>query len=309
MRYIEYGAHEAQISEVVLGLMRIWDKTPDQVYELIDTALAHGINALDTAPVYGPSEGKIGEVFAAHPGLRDRVWLQTKLGIRPHPRLDCNYFDFSYEHIMESVDASLAALKTDRIDSLLLHRPDVLMDPSEVARAFNELYDQGKVVEFGVSNQNVAQESLLQNFLDFPLAANQVQLSCAFTPAFDHAFNVNTRDEAGISRDGGIFEYALLHDQAIQAWSVMQKGYFTGPFLGAEEYADMNAVLARIGEEHGVTDMAVAIAWVLRHPAKMQAIIGTTNPTRVAQSAAACDFELTREEWYEIYLAGGRRLP
>lgn len=309
MRFIEFGGNNTKVSEVILGTMRIWEKTPQEVATLIETALDSGINAVDTAPIYGPSEGKIGEAFALTPGLRDRVWLQTKLGIRPHPRIKANYFDFSYEHIMESVDNSLRMLQTDHIDSLLLHRPDALMEPEEIAKAFEELHASGKVIDFGVSNQNVAPMKRLQRYLPFPIAANQVQISAAFTPVFDSFFNVNMQNEASAMRDGGIFEYAYDHNQAVQAWSVLQHGYFGGVFLDQPEYAELNEALERIAADHNSTKTAVAINWVLRYPAKMQAIIGTTRPERVSESAAACDWEMSREEWYEVYLSAGNRLP
>ncbi|MBO7673783.1 MAG: aldo/keto reductase [Atopobiaceae bacterium] len=309
MRYIEFGANAAKVSEVILGMMRIANKTPEQVAELIQTALDCGINAVDTAPIYGPSEAIIGNAFAKTPGLRDRVWLQTKLGIRPHPRLSANYFDFSYEHIMESVDNSLRALQTDHIDSLLLHRPDALMEPDEIARAFQELHDAGKVLDFGVSNQNPAMMRRLAKHLPFPIQANQVQIAAAFTPMFDAFFNVNMQNDASVMRDGGILEYGAEHGMAIQAWSVLQHGYFGGVFLDNPDYEELNAALERIAADHGVTTTAVAINWVLRYPAKMQAIVGTTRPERIRQSAAACDWTMTREEWYEVYLSAGNKLP
>ena len=174
MRYIAFGSKQVKVSEVILGTMRIGEMTPEQVARLIETALDSGINAVDTAPIYGPSEAIIGNAFAARPGLRDRVWLQTKLGIRPHSRVESNYFDFSYEHIMESVDNSLRALQTDHIDSLLLHRPDALMEAEEIARAFDELHEAGKVIDFGVSNQNPATMRRLERCVRVPLVANQV---------------------------------------------------------------------------------------------------------------------------------------
>ena len=309
MRYIEFGPGKAKVSELVLGTMRIAQMQPKEVATLIETALDAGVNAVDTAPIYGPSEHIIGEAFAARPGLRDRVWLQTKLGIRPHPRAKANYFDFSYDHIIESLENSLRVLKTDHIDSLLLHRPDALMVPEEIAQAFQELHDAGKVIDFGVSNQNPAQIRRLESYLAFPICANQVQLSCAFTPMLDASLNVNMENDASIMRDGGILEYAYDKGMAIQAWSVMQHGYFGGVFLGNPDYADLNAALDTIATEHGVTAAAVAINWVLRVPGKMQAIVGTTKAQRVTKSAAACDWEMTREEWYEIYLAAGNALP
>ena len=309
MRYIEFGSAKAKVSEVVLGMMRIGGMGGEAVADLIESGLDVGINAIDTAPIYGPSEAILGEAFAARPGLRDRVWLQTKLGIRPHPVVKANYFDFSYDHIIESVDASLAALQTDHIDSLLLHRPDFLMEPDEISRAFEELKAQGKVIDFGVSNQNPPMMRRLQKVLPMEIAANQVQLSAAFTPMVDHFFNVNMENDESVMRDGGIMEYCYDHDIAIQAWSVLQHGYFGGVFLDDSDYQELNDTLARIAADHGVTKTAVAINWVLRYPAKMQALIGTTKPERIAESAEACSFEMSREEWYEIYLSAGHRLP
>ena len=309
MRYIEFGSNKTQVSEVVLGMMRIWEKTPEQVADLIECGLDCGINAVDTAPIYGPSEGKLGDAFAARPGLRDRVWLQTKLGIRPHPRIKANYFDFSYEHIMESVDASLTALKTDHIDSLLLHRPDALMVPEDIARAFEELHKAGKVIDFGVSNQNPAMMKRLAQYLPFPIMADQMQISAAFTPMFDAFFNVNMENDASVMRDGGVLEYCYDHDIAVQAWSVLQHGYFGGVFLDNPDYAGLNEALQRVADDHDSTKTAVAINWVLRYPAKMQALVGTTRPERIRASATACDWEMSREEWYEIYLSAGRQLP
>ncbi len=309
MRYITFGMQETQVSEIVLGTMRIRKKTPTEVATLMETALDEGINAVDTADIYGPSEALIGEAFAQTPGLRDRVWLQTKVGIRRNADPTFTYFDFSKDYIIEAVDASLSRLQTDHVDSLLLHRPDVLMVPEEVADAFQTLHDQGKVLDFGVSNQNPALMSRLQKYLPFPLAANQVQLSAAFTPAFDGAFNVNMENDASVMRDGGIFEYAYEHGQAVQAWSVLQHGYFEGVYLGDPNYPELNAAIQQIAQVHNTTPTAVALAWVLRHPAKMQAVIGTTRPERIRESARACDFDLTRPEWYQIYLAGPRQLP
>ena len=309
MRYIEFGSQKTKISEVILGTMRIAPKSPAEVATLIESALDAGVNAVDTAAIYGPSESLIGQAFALTPGLRDRVWLQTKLGIRPHGRVKANYFDFSYEHIIESTENSLRALQTDHIDSMLLHRPDALMVPEEIAAAFQKLHDEGKVLDFGVSNENPAQMARLASYLPFPIAANQVQLSCAFTPMIDAAFNANMENDEAIMRDGGILEYDYDHDIATQAWSVLQHGYFGGVFLGNPDYEDLNAALDLIASEHGVAASAVAINWILRLPGKMQAVMGTTDPVHVAESAAACDWEMSREEWYEIYFSAGHRLP
>ena len=309
MRYIEFGKNKALVSEVVLGSMRIPQMSVAEVGELLQTCLDEGINMVDTADIYGGghSEELIGDAIAANPGMREQIFLQTKCSIRfaEHG----SYFDFSKDYIVSAVEASLKRLKTDHVECLLLHRPDVLMDPNEVAEAFEELHESGKVIEFGVSNQNPLQMKRIAKASPFKLAANQVQLSVAFAPAFEAMLNVNMENDAATMRDGGIFEYCERKGMAIQAWSVFQHGYFAGTFLGAPEYEELNAVLNRLADKYGVTPGAVALAWILRYPAKMQTVIGTTKASRIRESARACDFELTKSEWYELYKAAGRQLP
>lgn len=308
MRYIKFGERQKEVSEVVLGLMRISEMTVDQVEELIESALAVGINAFDIADCYGHGECEriLGEVLKRRHDLREKMWIQSKCGIRME---EFTYFDFSKEHILEAVDGILERLNVDYIDSLLLHRPDALMEPAEIAEAFDLLKAQGKVIDFGVSNQNPMMMALIQKDVKQPLVANQLQLSAAFTPSFDAGFHVNMKQEAGIVRDSSIFEYCRLHDVVIQAWSVLQFDYFGGVFLGSEKYPELNQVLNRLAEKYHVSPSAVAIAWVLRYPAKMQAVIGTTKKARVAEAAKAAEIQLTRKEWYEIYLAAGNDLP
>lgn len=308
MRYIKFGERQKEVSEVVLGLMRISEMTVDQVEDLIESALAVGINAFDIADCYGygKCEQILGEVLKRRPDLREKMWIQSKCGIRME---EFTYFDFSKEHILEAVDGILERLNVDYIDSLLLHRPDALMEPAEIAEAFDLLKSQGKVIDFGVSNQNPMMMALIQKDVNQPLVANQLQLSAAFTPSFDAGFHVNMKQEAGIVRDSSIFEYCRLHDVVIQAWSVLQFDYFGGVFLGSEKYPELNHVLNRLAEKYHVSPSTVAIAWVLRYPAKMQAVIGTTKKARVAEAAKAAEIQLTRKEWYEIYLAAGNDLP
>ena len=309
MRYIPFGVNEAQVSEVVLGTMRIPQMSAAEVTELVETCLDEGINMVDTADIYGGGhcEELLGEAFAANLGLRDQIFLQTKCSIRFTE--GGSYFDFSKDYIIEAVNASLKRLKTDHVESLLLHRPDVLMEPDEIAEAFDELHTAGKVLEFGVSNQNPLQMKRIARASKYPLAANQIQLSVAFAPAFEAMLNVNMENEPSVMRDGGIFEYCEHKGMAIQAWSVFQHGYFAGTFLGAPEYEELNAKLGELAEKYGVTAGAVALAWILRYPAKMQAVIGTTKAARVRESARATDFTLTRPEWYDLYKAAGRQLP
>lgn len=308
MRYITLGQDDKELSEIVLGMMRIKDKSVKEVEELVETAFSVGINAFDLADIYGRGrcEELLGLVLKNRPDLREKMWIQSKCGIRIE---EFTYFDFSKEYILESVDGILKRLQVDYLDSLLLHRPDALMESDQVAEAFDLLYKQGKVRNYGVSNQNPMMMELLKKDVKQPLAVNQLQLSAAFTPGFESGFHVNMEDSQAAMRDGSIFEYCQLHDVVIQAWSVLQFGYFKGNFVGNEKFQQLNQVLNRLALKYSVSPSAIAIAWVLRYPAKMQAVVGTTNPKHLIEASQATNFNLTRKEWYEIYLAAGNNLP
>jgi len=308
MRYITLGQGDKELSEIVLGMMRIEDKSVKEVEELVETALSVGINAFDLADIYGRGrcEELLGLVLKNRQDLREEMWIQSKCGIRIE---EFTYFDFSKDYIIKSVDGILQRLKIDHLDSLLLHRPDALMESDQVAEAFDLLYKQGKVRNFGVSNQNPMMMELLKKDVKQPLAVNQLQLSAAFTPGFESGFHVNMEDSQAAMRDGSIFEYCQLHDVVIQAWSVLQFGYFKGNFVGNEKFQALNQVLDRLAFKYGVTPSTIAISWILRYPAKMQAVVGTTNPKHLREVSQAANFSLTRKEWYEIYLAAGNNLP
>ena len=308
MRYITLGQDDKELSEIVLGMMRIKDKSVKEVEELVETALSVGINAFDSADIYGRGrcEELLGLVLKNRPDLREKMWIQSKCGIRIE---EFTYFDFSKDYIIKSVDGILQRLKIDHLDSLLLHRPDALMESDQVAEAFDLLYKQGKVRNFGVSNQNPMMMELLKKDVKQPLAVNQLQLSAAFTPGFESGFHVNMEDSQAAMRDGSIFEYCKLHDVVIQAWSVLQFGYFKGNFVGNEKFQALNQVLERLAIKYGVTSSTIAVSWILRYPAKMQAVVGTTNPKHLREVSQAGNFSLTRKEWYEIYLAAGNNLP
>ena len=308
MRYISLGQEKRELSEIVLGMMRISDKSVKEVEELVETALSVGINAFDLADIYGRGrcEELLGFVLKNRPDLREKMWIQSKCGIRIE---EFTYFDFSKDYILESVNGILKRLQVDHLDSLLLHRPDALMESDQVSQAFDLLYKQGKVRDFGVSNQNPMMMELLKKDVKQPLAVNQLQLSAAFTPGFESGFHVNMEDSQAAMRDGSIFEYCQLHDVVIQAWSVLQFGYFKGNFVGNEKFQALNQVLDRLAIKYGVTSSTIAISWVLRYPAKMQAVVGTTNPKHLREVSQAANFSLTRKEWYEIYLAAGNNLP
>ena len=308
MRYITIGQDDKELSEIVLGMMRIEDKSVKEVEELVETALSVGINAFDLADIYGRGrcEELLGLVLKNRPDLREEMWIQSKCGIRIE---EFTYFDFSKEYILQSVDGILERLQVDYLDSLLLHRPDALMESDQVAEAFEILQKSGKVRDFGVSNQNPMMMELLKKDVKQPLAVNQLQLSAAFTPGFESGFHVNMEDSQAAMRDGSIFEYCKLHDVVIQAWSVLQFGYFKGNFVGNEKFQALNQVLDRLAFKYGVTPSTIAISWILRYPAKMQAVVGTTNPKHLREVSQAANFSLTRKEWYEIYLAAGNNLP
>lgn len=298
------------VPDVVLGLMRIQDKTDDEVRMLVRTARDAGITFLDHADVYGDDlhgcERRFAEAMALSPAERDEWVIQSKAGIVP----DGPYFDFSYEHLVASVHASLEALRTDHLDVLLLHRPDALVEPEEVARAFSELHAAGKVRAFGVSNHTPGQIELLRRYVEQPIVANQLQLSITHAPlvAQGVASNMAALDQS-VSRDVGTLDYCRLHDITVQAWSPFQAGFFTGTFLGSPEYAELNAVVDRLAAQYDVPPIAIATAWITRHPARMQVVLGTTTPERVAGAAQGSDVRLTRAEWYELFRAAGHTVP
>lgn len=305
MRTIEVPETGKAVSVIGIGCMRIADMTTEQADTFIRTALDAGVNFVDEADIYGggKAEEVVGSVLKNDPSLRDKLFLQSKCAIHD------GMFDFSKEYILKSVDGILARLHTDHLDSLLLHRPDALMEPEEVAEAFDELKQSGKVLAFGVSNQNPFQMDYLQSALSMKLWTNQVQMSCAHTVMLDAGFNVDMHNDAGIMRDGGIIPYCQKNHMALQVWSPLQMGYFEGVFLGNEKYKELNEKLTEIGEKYGVGADVIAYAWLLRIPGKMQVVLGTTKSERVVNAAKAADITLTRSEWYDIYRAAGNQLP
>ena len=305
MNKVKIAKCDLDASEISLGCMRIVDLTNQEISTLIHTALDEGINFFDHADIYGggQSESKFAEALNMTPSLREKIILQSKCGIRQ------GSFDFSKEHILESVDGSLKRLQTDHLDVLLLHRPDALVEPEEVADAFTILQDSGKVKYFGVSNQNPMQIELLSKFVKQPLIINQLQLSITNTGMIDAGINVNMEIDPGINRDGSILDYCRLKEITIQPWSPFQYGFFQGVFLNNDKFPELNQKINEIAVSRGVTNTTIAIAWLLRHPAHMQPIVGTTNPGRVRDICKASDIKLTRQEWYDIYLAAGNKLP
>ncbi|WP_226037789.1 aldo/keto reductase [Aquibacillus saliphilus] len=305
MNKIRLGTSDLEVGEISLGCMRMDKLSKKDAKHVIENAIDLGVNFFDHADIYGG--GKSEEIFAdaidMNSSVREKMFIQTKCGINN------GSFDFSKEHILDSVDGSLKRLKTDYVDTLLLHRPDTLMEPEEIAEAFTKLKETGKVRHFGVSNQNPMQVELLKKYLKQDLIVNQLQLSLMFTPMIDAGLNVNMQHDPAIVRDSSILEYSRLNDMTIQAWSPFQYGMFKGVFVGNEKFPEVNAKLKELAEEKGVTDSAIAIAWILRHPAKIQPVVGTMNPQRLSDIAKASNIELTRQEWYELYRAAGNQLP
>ena len=304
MRYVQ-PAPSLEVPVIALGCMRISNLSVKDVDKLIGTAVDSGVTFFDHADIYGG--GKCEEVFGkalkASPGLREKIQLQSKCGIRK------GQFDFSKEHILASVDGILKRLDVEYIDTLLLHRPDALMEPREVAEAFDQLEQAGKVRYFGVSNQNPWQMELLKQAVRQPLLFNQLQFSAMFTGMVDAGLNVNMKIDRSVDRDGGILNYCQLQGVTVQAWSPFQYGFFEGVFVGNKKFPRLNKALDSLAEQYDVTPSAIAAAWLLRYPVNMQVILGTTQPSRVKDISRAADIRLNRKEWYQVYLAAGNELP
>jgi predicted oxidoreductase len=305
VRIIKLGSSNLEVPVVAVGCMRINSLEKKEAEQFVQTALEQGANFFDHADIYG--SGTCEEIFAdaihMSPSVRENIILQSKCGIRK------GMFDFSKEHILNSVDGILSRLKTEYLDTLLLHRPDALVEPEEVAEAFQILEQSGKVRHFGVSNQNPMQIQLLQKYVKQPLVANQLQLSITNANMISNGINVNMENDSAINRDGSILDFCRLHDITIQPWSPFQYGFFEGVFLGNEKFPELNQQINEIAEKYQVSNTTIAIAWLLRHPANMQPVIGTMNVDRLIDCCKASDVHLTREEWYSIYRAAGNILP
>ncbi len=296
------------VSAIVLGCMRMPALSVEAAANMIRTAVDEGVNFFDHATCYGDGEAEMrfGDAFRLTGLKREDVFLQSKCGLH----FDRREFDWSRDDILASAEASLRRLKTDYLDVLLLHRPDLLFDPEEVAEAFETLAASGKVLHFGVSNVTPGQLELLRKYVRQPLVFNQLQFSLEQSQLIDGGLYLNNlTTERSVSRDNGVLDYCRLHDITIQAWSPLQFGMFGGCFVDHPDFPELNRVLGELGEQYGVTKTAVAIAWILRHPARMQAIAGTMNPAHLRDICAAADVNLTHQEWYRLYLASGKFLP
>jgi len=322
MKTIKLGTSTLTASRIAYGCMRIggsWDgaalskETVRAAAASVAAALECGITLFDHADIY--ARGKSEEAFAAAmremPEVRERIILQSKCGIRfagdPDPSAPARY-DFSRKHIVRSADGILRRLKTEYLDILLLHRPDALVEPEEVAAAFSELSDCGKVRWFGVSNHTGAQIDLLKRYVEQPLIVNQIELSVTHAHLIDEGIVFNQDRPEHPVRNHGTLEYCRLHDITLQPWSPL-----AGGGVGSKKDArveNVNTIAGTIAARAGVSIEAVWIAWILRHPAQMQPVLGATNPEHIKAASAADGIELTREEWYALFAAGrGAGIP
>lgn len=297
-------------SKIVMGCMRIADKPLKETEKTMVAAMGAGVNMFDLADVYGGGDcEKVFGVAIRDLGVkRQNYILQTKCGIRKDGAGKIVRFDFSKDYILSSVEGSLRRLNTEYIDVLLLHRPDTLVEPYEVAAAFEKLREDGKVRAFGVSNFSATQLQFFRS-AGIEIVANQMQFSLGHTALVDAGFNVNMYKDESVTRAGDTLEYCRLRNIPLQAWSPVQYGFFEGVFIGNEKFPKLNAELERLAEKYSVTPTAIAFAWILRHPAFGQVVSGTTNATRMCEICAGADVQLTHEEWYSLYMSTGRILP
>ena len=294
------------ISRIAQGCMRIDRQSKSELDALIRSDLDAGVSFFEHADIYGGNgrcEELFGNILREDPSLREKMTQQTKCGIRP------GQYDFSKEHILTSVEQSLPRLGTEQGVLLVLHRPDTLVEPEEVAEAFSQLKAQGKVKAFGVSNHNALQIALLNKFLDEKLVIDQLQFGLGHTVLVDSGLNVNMKNDESINRDDSTLDYCRLNDITIQAWSPLQFGFIKGHFMGNPDFEGLNRKLEELGEAYGITATAMAIAWILRHSAKIQPIVGSVNSERMHDIARAAEVTITRKEWYDLYCATGKSLP
>lgn len=306
MKQIRLGSSNIEVPAIAVGCMRMSGLSVQEAESYTLSCMEKGLNFFDHADIYGGGkcEEIFGQVLQNQPGLREKMFIQSKCGIIPG-----KMYDLSKEYILNSVDGILERLHTDHLDMLLLHRPDALVEPEEVAEAFDKLQSAGKVLHFGVSNQNPMQMKLLQKYMTQPILVNQLQFSIPVSNMVAAGMEVNMTTEGSINRDGSVLDYCRLNDITVQAWSPFQKPNWGGLFLDSEDYAELNQTLEEIASNYGATKTMIAAAWILRHPAQMQLIAGSMKESRMEEIAKAAEIKLTREEWYRIYLSAGHILP
>lgn len=294
--------------KIILGCMRMAEKSHEEAKAIIQTAFDSGIKIFDHADIYG-GNGKSERVFAkAFKELeiqREDIILQSKVGIDQSRGI----YDLSKPYILDAVDKILERLEIDTLDILLLHRPDALMNAQETAEALTQLKNEGKVKYFGVSNFNPHQIDLLQHYCDFKLIVNQIQLSLMHSIVIDEGINVNLNKADAHIRASGILEHAELKGMKVQSWSPFQHGFIEGPFIDNDAFPEVNQKLQEIADHHNTTKTTIAAAWILTHPLNIQVVAGSMTPYRIKEIAKAKDITLTKKEWYELYKASGKTLP
>lgn len=300
MNTIKLSNTDFHVPAVAAGCMRINCLDEKALSSYIEGCIELGINFFDHADIYagGECEKLFGQALSNMNINREDIVLQSKCGIIPGVM-----YDFSKEHIINSVDGILKRLGTDYLDILLLHRPDALVEPEEVAQAFDILESSGKVRYFGVSNQKPMQMELLQKYVRQKLVVNQIQYSIPFSNIVANGMEVNMLTDGAIDRDGSVLDYCRLKDITIQTWSPFQYGFFEGVFIGSDKYPELNKVLNELADKYNVTPTTIATAWILRHPANMQVIAGTTKLSRMKEIAAATSVKLERSEWYTLFVS------
>ena len=306
MKKVNFGNTGLKVPAIVVGCMRLNSLDVTGATKHIENAVAHDVNFFDHADIYGKGECEelFGKALKMSGIKREELFIQSKCGILPGVM-----FDLSKEHIIASVDGILKRLDMEYLDALLLHRPDALIEPEEVAAAFDELEAAGKVRHFGVSNMKPMQIELLKKCVKQPLVANQLQVSAAHSSMISNGLEVNMLTNGAVDRDGSVLDYCRLKDMTIQAWSPFQYGMIKGVFLQNNDFSILNNKLAEIGEKYGVSATTMATAWLLRHPANMQVLAGTMNLGRFDEICKACDIQLSKEDWYQIFMAAGNILP
>ena len=306
MKQVALGGSGMTVPAIIVGCMRLGELDTQALGHFIHTALDSGANYFDHADIYGGGvcEEHFGAVLRSDPSIRrEDIILQSKCGIRQ------GFYDSSKEYLLRSVDGILKRLQTDYLDVLLIHRPDALVEPEEVAAAFDELEQKGKVRHFGVSNHKPMQIELFKRTVRQPLLINQLQFSIPVSNMVASGLEVNMDTPGSIDHDGSVLDYSRLHDMTIQAWSPFQTPNWGGCFLGDARYPELNRELDILAAQYGVSATTVAAAWILRHPAGMQLIAGSAKESRLKEIIQACDIRLTREEWYRLYLSAGHPLP
>ena len=296
-------------SRIIQGLMRTENKSENDIYEIIKYDLDHGIYFFDTADIYerGVSEIKIGHVLKGHPELREKMFIQTKGSIRFCE--STGYYDSSYEYIKKAVNDSLERLGLDYVDSYLLHRPDIFLDAKEVALAFNELYEEGKVKHFGVSNYPKEIIEYLKTEVKQEIEFNQVQLGVGNTLLLDEVFNFNTGFPGGVQKTSGTYFYLKQHNIQIQAWSPYIVNFFEGSLFDENKFPEMNKELNRLAEKYHTSKCAIATAFILNLNKDITVVTGSMDIRHIQESLDGEDIILSKEDWYTLYHACGHTLP